>query len=520
MTPTAEPDASPLADPGPPPAPPSGRPAGWDRFFAWLTDLGVARGDGWVGGVCAGVATRLGIDPLIVRGVVVVAALFGLPMFIVYGIAWALLPDLTGRIHLRELVHRRFDPAMVGIGLMLFVGLFPVIPWFFATVLPFGFLVPGFDWSPWSVFTTLIAVAVIGGAIFLIARAASHRTIGVAPVPDPGSAPSDPLHPSAPHDSGVGAPVDPAEYGSDAMSPTAVGSTLTPPPLPPARGSADAEFDAWRAQHDAWKVQDDAWRRQQQDAERAARDEARRERTAASAAFAADAAERRRVRRASRPRTSVGFVFLSIGAALVIGALASLWFGSVEPGQIALAVAFGLFAAALVVAISMIVAGAVRRRSGFLAFVTVVLLFAGAATAFAPVTRGVTFADAYVNNLQPTSFTQLSGSLTIDIANPGGRPDAIVIEKRSGDTFISVADGVILTLDVVSPQGLDWNAFSQATGEVSDSGSLAGMATDDGRRHVQREFDNRVPDATGSVTHQTVRLDQSAGTVFVTVYKP
>ena len=37
---TAAPDAAPLADPGPPPPAPGGRAPSWDRFFAWLTDLG------------------------------------------------------------------------------------------------------------------------------------------------------------------------------------------------------------------------------------------------------------------------------------------------------------------------------------------------------------------------------------------------------------------------------------------------------------------------------------------------
>ncbi|MET0296819.1 MAG: PspC domain-containing protein, partial [Microbacterium sp.] len=183
--------AAPLADPGPPPPPPSSLPGGWDRFFAWVRGIGLSRTDGWIGGVCAGIAARIGIDPIIVRGVFVVAALFGLPMFLVYAVGWALLPDLEGRIHLQELTRRRFDPAMVGIGLMLLVGFFPVVPWFFAGVLPFGFLVPSvwFEPTPFGVLGTFVVVAAIGGLIYLLVR--SSRRTPTAGAPDPRTASAD-----------------------------------------------------------------------------------------------------------------------------------------------------------------------------------------------------------------------------------------------------------------------------------------------------------------------------------------
>ena len=75
-----------------------------DRFFAWSAGLGVVRGDGWLGGVAAGLAARMRVDPLIVRGILVVAGLFGFPVLFLYAIAWALLPDLDERIPLQEAV--------------------------------------------------------------------------------------------------------------------------------------------------------------------------------------------------------------------------------------------------------------------------------------------------------------------------------------------------------------------------------------------------------------------------------
>src|SRR5690606_41722138 len=113
------------------PQPPSSQaapPHGADGYGAWVAGLGVASSDGWSGGVGAGLASRLRIDPLVVRGVLVVAALFGLPMIFLYAAAWALLPDPEGRIHLRELLRGRIEPAQLGIFAGLLVGMPTVQP--------------------------------------------------------------------------------------------------------------------------------------------------------------------------------------------------------------------------------------------------------------------------------------------------------------------------------------------------------------------------------------------------------
>ncbi len=88
----------------------------------------MVRGDGWIGGVAAGIAARLRIDPLIVRGILVVVGLFGFPVIFLYALAWALLPDLDGRIVLRDALRRRFEPAQVGILGLLILGLIPLGP--------------------------------------------------------------------------------------------------------------------------------------------------------------------------------------------------------------------------------------------------------------------------------------------------------------------------------------------------------------------------------------------------------
>ena len=96
------------------------------RFFDWMRGLGLVREDGWIGGVCAAIANRLGIDPIIVRGIVVVAAILGAPALLLYAAAWALLPDRENRIHLQRLIEGDFEPAIVGIGAMALLSFLPM----------------------------------------------------------------------------------------------------------------------------------------------------------------------------------------------------------------------------------------------------------------------------------------------------------------------------------------------------------------------------------------------------------
>ena len=91
-------------------------PASENTFFDWMRGLRVPRQPGWIGGVCAGIAARLGIDPIIVRGIVVVLAVLGGPALLLYAAAWLLLPDNYDRIHLQELFRGNFTKAHAGIG--------------------------------------------------------------------------------------------------------------------------------------------------------------------------------------------------------------------------------------------------------------------------------------------------------------------------------------------------------------------------------------------------------------------
>ncbi|WP_344690761.1 PspC domain-containing protein, partial [Microbacterium esteraromaticum] len=160
-----------------------------DRFFAWVAGLGIARSDGWIGGVAAGLAARLRIDPLIVRGVLVVATLCGLPLVLVYALAWALLPDAEGRIHLRELIRGRFEPAQLGILAGVAFGLFASGPSLFSLL--FGRMVTSYGepfyaprLSPFGTLLFIVGLVLIGILLVLIVRAA-RRTPGDVTAPAP-----------------------------------------------------------------------------------------------------------------------------------------------------------------------------------------------------------------------------------------------------------------------------------------------------------------------------------------------
>ncbi len=543
MTEATAPAAAPLTDPGPPPPAPEGLPTRRDRFFDWVRDFGMLRTNGWLGGVCAGIAARLRVDPLIVRGVFVVAALLGLPMLVVYAIAWALLPDAEDRIPFQSLLRGRFEPAIIGVLIVFLVGLVPVVPWGFSSLLFSGSVL-----LTLAATQTLIALLIIAAGIgiaFLLSRLARRaKTPRSTAAQRARAIPADAgTSAGAPRISGTGAPalfpaaaIDEQETQTDAAGAadaepaTAAASgppplfhtdtgrsenpeTVTAEPIAPAYDAPDDEIAAWRAQHAAWKEQEAAWRRQQQDAERAAREQARREQQERAAAFAAEAAARRQARRASKPRASAAFVAMVMGVAVVAGAVVLLTQtdASVSPF---LAPALGVLTAALITAAGMILAGVLRRRSGFLAFMAAVLLVSGLATAAPTLAQHVWLGDAQVTNYETSSTPQLIthpwGSLYVHLADTQRSTGVIVIEKPRGDTHIHLEAGVELELEAtLGPEVTVYREHRTADGVM--------------RTEVPREGRTHwgfLPDEGEPTTRQHVRITQESGTLTVYSYAP
>ncbi|MBD7995129.1 PspC domain-containing protein [Arthrobacter sp. Sa2CUA1] len=90
------------------------RDTGDNSFFAWVRQLGIRRSpQRWIGGVAGGIAQRTGLDPTLVRGLVILLSLFGVGV-VFYGVAWALLPEPGGRIHLDEAIRGTWSSGMTG----------------------------------------------------------------------------------------------------------------------------------------------------------------------------------------------------------------------------------------------------------------------------------------------------------------------------------------------------------------------------------------------------------------------
>ena len=83
-TPTPTPTPSPVAAPTAAPPPPPRR----------VISLRRSRSDRWIGGVCGGIAERLGMDVTIVRLLAVLTVIFGHVITVIaYLACWALLPE-------------------------------------------------------------------------------------------------------------------------------------------------------------------------------------------------------------------------------------------------------------------------------------------------------------------------------------------------------------------------------------------------------------------------------------------
>ncbi|PRY14036.1 PspC domain-containing protein [Kineococcus rhizosphaerae] len=92
-----------------------------DRFFTGVRRTRLVRSrDRWVAGVAGGLADRAGVNVNVVRVAFVVLSLFGGIGLGLYGLAWALLPDATGRIEAQAALRGDVSaPLVLAIGLVV-----------------------------------------------------------------------------------------------------------------------------------------------------------------------------------------------------------------------------------------------------------------------------------------------------------------------------------------------------------------------------------------------------------------
>jgi len=509
--------STPLADPGPPPPRTPSREAG---FFTWVRGLGIVRTRGWLGGVCAGIAARIGIDPLIVRGIFVVTALLGFPALLLYVIGWALLPGLDGRILVQELGRGRFDPTMIAVGILALVSFLPVASWAWSVLFwpVTGALSPtGVVGAIGFVPALVLGLGVVALVLWAISR--SHRSSSSGGASAPGS-PSA-AAPGATADLASANPAASAAPGpADASGASMAGADAAAAPFGTAPAAASdipspASVDEWRSQHEQWRTQHDAWRRQQADADAAAREQARREREEQGRAFAAAAQAKAEWRRRTRPRTSALYVLGVLGAGLVGGAVTAL---SAAHVGVAIACASALLVCAIVGAAGMAVAGILHRRSGFLAFTTSALLAIGLMVGYLGVVQPGSWSMSLSTSAVPQSQVQAFGSTDISVVplEHGGTAGVVDLRKGSGDTQILVQGGTRVALDATLGDGtVVYEVEPAAGGDVHSSRLQPTRRSADG--DVYRwTYDNGIGGAAAK-TLVPLQITQAHGDIYVVI---
>ncbi|WP_426938712.1 PspC domain-containing protein [Pseudarthrobacter sp. S3] len=190
-------------------------------FFTWVRSHGIQRGgDRWIGGVSSGIAHRMGIDPLIVRGIFIVLTLFAGIGGLLYGLAWAFLPEPDGRIHVQEAGAGRWSSGMTGSLITTVVGLTGLGGGFW------GWSRNGFGGFLWTVFW-------VGGAIYLIyyltqrSKARNGALMNTTPQPAGGNSGYSAAYPTNPYASPFAAT---DSTSTRTAGPSGSGSYLPVPP--------------------------------------------------------------------------------------------------------------------------------------------------------------------------------------------------------------------------------------------------------------------------------------------------
>lgn len=214
------------------PYPPGPEPQGaatpaLQQFFMTIRRQGIVRTeDRWFAGVSGGIARRLGIDVTVVRGLLALSLLVSGAAFVVYALAWVLLPEeKDGRIHGEEALQGRFDGAILGAGLAFVLG----VTW------------DGPDWLGWNEgawFNAIVWVAVNVAIIALVVVAVrDHQRARAAGAPGstrPASWTSSASGPASSDTSPY--PAGETPYGPDPYPTTSYPTTPYGPSPAPASG--------------------------------------------------------------------------------------------------------------------------------------------------------------------------------------------------------------------------------------------------------------------------------------------
>ena len=410
-TPADEQTTPPITEPAPQPTPP---PLAGARFFGWLRGLDIRREPGWIGGVCAGIASRLGIDPLIVRGIAVVIAILGGPAILLYAAAWLLLPDSTDKIHLEEIFRGRVEPAAAGIAAFFILALLPVTQGFWYAGASF-WGVPDWGSGVGRVLWTLVLIGLLVGFIIWLARR-------VNPGPTP-----------------------PRDTTSASAAPSAAFVASETDVSAPPTGATEPEVAEWRDQQAQVRAEQQAFRNQQ------ASDRAAANRAAAEEARAARAVQHEKERAAyALTRSHPLYSLIVIGLALVAGGLAVVTLSSGQPTLFSIVV--GLATTLAVLAVGIIINGVRGKRSGGasgMAWIVLVPLVLAGGAAWGNDTSLRWDETVTLSPGNSQSFQLAAGRVELDLTRVGipdpnvdGEIDLVDLNVGAGQITVIVPEGV------------------------------------------------------------------------------
>jgi phage shock protein PspC (stress-responsive transcriptional regulator) len=433
-------------------------PSTGNRFFRWIRGLDIQRQPGWIGGVCAGIAERTGIDVLIVRGIAVVVAILGGPAILLYAAAWLLLPDRFDLIHLERLIRGQFEGAIVGIGALVILSMLPIAQGFWHA----GASYWGGDFDSVPVgrilWTIILLTALVLFIVWVARRANSSPTDAERFIIPPDARPDAPTRPW-PTDAATEPLVatEPTDGASASSSPTA---STVPLPGPLASPPPAEDFTAWREQQEAVKSERNA-RRQFQNEEAHERWLQRQE---ARASEAARYAEQRRLRKLANPRLPGSVVAITVGLAILVGGAIGL-LASLDDNWKPAMVTAGLGAATIVTGVAIVLAGAFRRRPVFLVFFSVLLLIATIVTSLVPQDRELV--GAYSRIDASGRIAQAAGQVEVS-ASPTGSTQSVDVWQGAGQLVVNVHSGASVRVEVAQRNGTFWEESIMPPGFVPE----------------------------------------------------
>ncbi|MDQ4488726.1 PspC domain-containing protein [Sinomonas sp. ASV486] len=447
-------------------------------FFSWIRGLGVTRGgDRWMGGVASGLAHRWGVDPVLVRGLFIVAAIFLGIGVLAYGLLWLLLPEPDGRIHVQEAAHGRWTAGMTG-GLIV-------------TILGFGGARAGFWFGERGIggaFWGLFWVAVVACCIFSIVRGGRRRSMRVgAGRAGYGSgyrgSGYGPYRYSAPHAAGTPPYATPTAGSESAGGVPTAGDPYYAKPTTPPSYSTDYSGYAGYAGNTGY-AGSTGYAGDTGDAGYAGA-------PAAPPYYggsvppvppAANQRPPRAPRPPRRPRASAPYLLVVLGmAALVAGALGAL----VATGAITLAASAVWTVVAIVIGLGILVAGLRGRRAGILTLFAIVALVASAATQSVDRFSNL---QSRQSSYAPTSLQQAAGGYdlaaekgtldlsALDASGPLASETVIPVKTTMSDVVITVPKDIPVqvrtssTMAKVQTQGQTSAGFSRHDTTTYNSG--------------------------------------------------